>query len=168
MTTTNSSPSQGRGVGSRSTRLAGVAVAALVVFGAAAYLIIDRSLYSSDADFVGTWVLDAESTGWLGRTCAMMNFNEQPPQIMIRRSNGEVFVRFNDVGETTFIGRRAGRQLTVRQLVPATETGRFCSDPLVVQIRLGIRASSPDILRASWTLPNCDVCPDQQFTARRT
>jgi hypothetical protein len=167
MTTLDSDSVHGQGAANRWKRMAGATLAVLLVLGGIAYFILDRALYSRDADFAGAWMLDAESSEWLGRTCAMMNFSDQMPQIVIRRTNGEVTVRFNDLGETTFVGRQSGGRLSVRQMVPATDTGRFCSDPLVVQIRLGIRATSPDVLRASWTLPNCDVCPDQRFTAQR-
>lgn len=143
-----------------------VSLIALVI-GGIAYAVSQRFLLPAEDVFVGEWVLDPETTSWLGRTCALMEFPDGPPRIEIDLRNGDVAVRFNNRLETVFVGRMQTGRVVARQMIPATDTGRFCGDPLNVRLRLNIGVLEPDELQGHWRIPGCDVCPDQSFNATR-
>jgi hypothetical protein len=140
----------------------------VLAIAAIAYTVVDRMLFSREATFAGEWSIDTETAEWLGRTCAYMEFEDDTNRrLEITRSNDDVVVLFNNRMATSFVGRQSGGRVSARQMIAATETGRFCGDPLLVQMQMSIRTIEPDILRVRWSLPNCDVCPDQRFTAQR-
>lgn len=124
---------------------------------------------SGEADaLLGAWQIDAETQEWLPRSCVDLDFTDAATAFVVARDGDEMTVRLGDRRETTFRGTFRDDLFDSRQLVPTSNTGRFCGPETTVRLRLDYRSAGPGALVGQWQTPDCDVCPDRRFGARRS
>jgi len=121
---------------------------------------------AEEAGLIGTWQLDAETREWLPRACVRLGFPDPATATFdVEQAGDEVVVRLNTPHRTAWRVRSRARGIEGQQVVPTTETGRFCGRETPVWLRL--RETSPGVLTGVWKTPECDVCPDRPFGATR-
>jgi hypothetical protein len=127
-----------------------------------------RSDSGEAAGLLGTWEIDAETQEWLPRSCVDLDFADGATAFVVSREGDEMTVRLGDRRQTTFRGTFRDYVFDSRQVVPTSATGRFCGSETTVRLRLDYRSAGPGALVGQWQTPDCEVCPDRRFGARRS
>jgi hypothetical protein len=120
------------------------------------------------ASLLGRWRLDAETREWVPRACVVLTVDDlENAAIEIAQEGGQAVVRLLGTPPTPFTGSLRDRTFDGRQILPTSETGRFCGRETAVILRLRLERGDPDGLRGTWQTPDCGVCPDRPFGATR-
>lgn len=126
----------------------------------------DTAAASSDSDLVGTWTVDAETQEWLPRACVVLDVsNPARATFDLTHEDDALYVHFRNPARTVWRSAVRNGAFEGLQILPTTETGRFCGRE--TPVRLELREVRPGILRGVWRTPECDVCPDRHFGATR-
>lgn len=118
----------------------------------------------------GTWAVEQATVQRIQRSCASLELPTENPTMTVSQSGRYVRVRFNDIPETSMIGRLHARTLTVRQvLASGTHVENICdvTTLALLQVHLQRTAGQTDQLSGQWRMPECDVCAAQSFRAAR-
>jgi hypothetical protein len=117
---------------------------------------------------LGHWRLDAVTREWVPRACVVLAVGDlENAAIEVSEEGEQAVVRLLGTPPTTFTGSLRERTFDGRQILPTSETGRFCGRETAVILRLRLERGDPDALRGTWETPDCGVCPDRPFGATR-